>query len=77
MIRVVETRSILEVGHARTHRSIERGGLRSDLRELVRRTVRGTLNGLLEVEANDLVGAERCERAAVRERIVTATAAGA
>lgn len=51
-------------------------GFRSDLRELVRRTVRGTLNGLLEVEANDLVGAERCERAAVRERTVTATATG-
>lgn len=25
MIRVVETRSILEVGHARTHRNVERG----------------------------------------------------
>ena len=33
--------------------------LRSDLRELVRKTVEDTLNGLLEAEADDLVGAER------------------
>lgn len=30
--------------------------LKSDLRELVRRTVEDTLNGLLEEEADDLVG---------------------
>ena len=33
--------------------------LRGDLRELVRQTVEDTLNGLLEEEADDLVGAER------------------
>ena len=41
--------------------------LRSDLRELVRRTVEDTLNGLLEAEADDLVGAGRHGRAAERE----------
>ncbi|MFR4569187.1 MAG: IS256 family transposase [Collinsella stercoris] len=41
--------------------------LRSDLRELVRKTVEDTLNGLLEAEADDLVGAERYERTAGRE----------
>ena len=41
--------------------------LRSDLRELVRKTVEDTLNGLLEAEADDLVGAERHERTAERE----------
>lgn len=41
--------------------------LKSDLRELVRRTVEDTLNGLLEEEADDLVGAERYERTAERE----------
>lgn len=41
--------------------------LRSDLRELVRRTVEDTLNGLLEAEADDLVGAGRYERTADRE----------
>lgn len=41
--------------------------LRSDLRELVRKTVEDTLNGLLEAEADDLVGAERYERTAERE----------
>lgn len=41
--------------------------LRSDLRELVRRTVEDTLNGLLEAEADDLVGAECYERTAERE----------
>ena len=30
--------------------------LKSDLRELVRKTVEDTLNGLLEAEADDLVG---------------------
>ena len=38
--------------------------LKTDLRELVRRTVEDTLNGLLEEEAEDLVGAERYERTA-------------
>ena len=42
-------------------------GLGSDLRELVRKTVEDTLNGLLEAEADDLVGAERYERTAGRE----------
>lgn len=41
--------------------------LKSDLRELVRRTVEDTLNGLLEEEADDLVGAERYKRTAERE----------
>ena len=41
--------------------------LKSDLRELVRKTVEDTLNGLLEAEADDLVGAERYERTAERE----------
>ena len=40
---------------------------RPDLRELVRKTVEGTLNGLLEAEADDLVGAERHGRTAERE----------
>ena len=38
--------------------------LKTDLRELVRKTVEDTLNGLLEEEADDLVGAERYERTA-------------
>ena len=41
--------------------------LRSDLRELVRRTVEDTPSGLLEAEADELVGAERHGRAAGRE----------
>lgn len=41
--------------------------LRADLRELVRRTVEDTLNGLLEEEADDLVGAGRHGRTAERE----------
>ena len=41
--------------------------LRGDLRELVRQTVEDTPNGLLEEEADDLVGAERYERTAGRE----------
>ena len=36
--------------------------IKSDLRKLVRRTVEDTLNGLLEEEADDLVGAGRYER---------------
>lgn len=42
-------------------------GLRSDLRELVGKTVEDTLNGLLEAEADELVGAERHGRSAERE----------
>lgn len=41
--------------------------LRADLRELIHKTVEEMLNGLLEEEAGDLVGAERCERTADRE----------
>ena len=41
--------------------------LKTDLRELVRRTVEEMLNGLLDEEADDLVGAERYERTAGRE----------
>lgn len=41
--------------------------LRSDLREPVRKTVEDTLNGLLEAEADDLVGAGRHGRTAERE----------
>ena len=41
--------------------------LKTDLRELVRSTVEEMLNGLLDEEADDLVGAERYERAAGRE----------
>ncbi len=56
MTRVVETRSILEIGHARTHRNIERGGHRVRSARAVRKTVEDTLSGLLEDEADDLVG---------------------
>ena len=41
--------------------------LRAGLRELIRKTVEEMPNGLLEEEAGDLVGAERCERTADRE----------
>ena len=41
--------------------------LHAVLRELVRQTVEDTLNGLLEEEADDLVGAERHGRTAGRE----------
>ena len=41
--------------------------LRSDLRELAGKTVEDTLNGLLEAEADKLVGAERHGRTAERE----------
>ncbi len=41
--------------------------LRSDLREPVGKTVEDTLNGLLEAEADELVGAERHGRTAERE----------
>lgn len=41
--------------------------LKSDPSELVGRTVEDTLNGLLEAEADELVGAERHGRTAERE----------
>lgn len=47
--------------------SLNEESLRADLRELVRRTVEEVLNGLLDEEADDLVGAERHERTADRE----------
>ena len=40
---------------------------RPDLRELARKTVEDTLNGLLEAEADELVGAGRHGRTAERE----------
>lgn len=47
--------------------SVDEESLKSDLRELVRKTVQETLNALLDEEADEMVGAERCERTAVRE----------
>lgn len=47
--------------------SLNEESLKADLRELVRRTVEEMLNGLLDEEADDLVGAERHERTADRE----------
>lgn len=47
--------------------ALNEGSPRSDLRELVRKTVEDTLNGLLEAEADKLVGAERHGRTAERE----------
>lgn len=47
--------------------TLNEGSLKGGLRELVRQTVGDTLNGLLEEEADDLVGAERYERTAGRE----------
>lgn len=47
--------------------SFDEKAIKNELRELVRRTVEDTLNGLLEEEADDLVGAERYERTANRE----------
>ena len=41
--------------------------LKADLREPVRRTVEEMPDGLLDEEADDLVGAEHCERTADRE----------
>ena len=46
--------------------SLNEESLRADLRELVRRTVEEMLVGLLDEEADDLVGAERYERTADR-----------
>ena len=48
--------------------SLNEESLKADLRELVRSTVEEMLNGLLEEEAGDLVGAERYERTADRDR---------
>ena len=47
--------------------------LKTDLRELVRSTVEEMLNGLLDEEADDLVGAERYERTAGRGAYRAAT----
>ena len=47
--------------------SLNEESLKADLRELVRRTVEEMLNGLLDEEADDLVGAERYQRTADRE----------
>lgn len=47
--------------------SLNEESLKADLRELVRGTVEEMLNGLLDEEADDLVGAERYERTADRE----------
>ena len=47
--------------------SLDEESLKAGLRELVRRTVEEMLNGLLDEEADDLVGAERYERTADRE----------
>ena len=57
----------MEESHARAHCIPERGVPEADLRELVKGTVEEMLNGLLEEEADDLVGAERYERTAERE----------
>ncbi len=47
--------------------SLNEESLKADLRELVRRTVEEMPDGLLDEEADDLVGAERYERTAERE----------
>ena len=47
--------------------SLNEESLRADLGELVRRTVEEMPDGLLDEEADDLVGAERYERTADRE----------
>ena len=47
--------------------TFDEAAMRGELKELVRRTVEDTLNALLEEEADDLVGADRYERAASRE----------
>ena len=52
-------------------------GLRSDLRELVRKTVEDTLNGLLEAEADELVGAGRHGRPPSGRRTAPAITTGA
>ena len=67
MIRVVETRSILEVGHARAHRNIERGEPQIRSARAGQEDGEDTLSDLLEAEADDLVRAKRYERTAKRE----------
>ena len=47
--------------------SLNEESLNAELREIVRKTVEEMLNGLLDEEADDLVGAERYERTADRE----------
>ena len=47
--------------------SLNEESLKADLRELVRRTVEEMPDGLLDEEADDLVGAERYERTSDRE----------
>ena len=64
MIRVVETRSILEADHADPIVSLNEESLKAGPRELVRKTVEEMLSGLPEEEAGDLVGAERHGRTA-------------
>lgn len=46
--------------------SVDEETLKGDLRELVRKTAQDTLNALLEQEAEEMVGAGRCERTAGR-----------
>lgn len=79
MIGVVE-KPIMLGGRAISEPIVPFGekAMKSELRELVRQTVEDTLNGLLEEEADGLVGAERYERAAYRaghcgRRLVTAS----
>lgn len=67
MIRVVETRSKLEVDHVRFHRIIEWGSLGADFGEFAEMVVEDTMNGLLEEGADGLLGAGHYERTADRE----------
>jgi hypothetical protein len=50
--------------------------LRGDLRELVRQTVEDTLNGLLEEEADDLVGAGTSAPPAARPTCIASLRSG-
>ena len=45
--------------------SVDEESLRNDIKNLVRKTVEETLNALFDEEASELVGTERCPRAAV------------
>ena len=45
--------------------SVDAESLRKDIRNLVGKTVERALNALLDEEASELVGTERCPRAAV------------
>lgn len=47
--------------------TVDHEAIEADLSELVGKTVEDTLNALPSEEAGDLIGAERCERAAGRE----------